>query len=229
MRPSVAQADAGSLPTGRPGSDVLQVCETFLSIQGESTWAGLPCFFIRLTGCNLRCSYCDTKHAYDGGDARPVCELVREFERSGVGLVEVTGGEPLLQGGTVGLLEELRDRGTVLLETNGSVDISKVPDGVVTIMDVKCPSSGEIDSVVWSNIDLLRRQDEVKFVIGDRDDFEWAARMIREHRIAGKCHAVLMSPSFGRVAPSDLADWIIAGGVPARLNLQIHKVIWNES
>ncbi len=226
---SCAQADAGSSSTSGSGSDILQICETFLSIQGESTWAGLPCFFIRLTGCNLRCSYCDTRYAYEGGDARPVGELVREFERSGVGLVEVTGGEPLLQAGTVGLLEALRHRGTVLLETNGSIDISKVPDGVVTIMDIKCPSSGAVESMIWSNIDLLRRQDEVKFVIGDRGDFDWAARMTREHQIAGKCHAVLMSPSFGRVAPSDLADWIIAGGVPARLNLQIHRVIWNES
>ncbi len=209
-------------------SEALQVCETFVSIQGESTWAGLPCFFIRLTGCNLRCSYCDTKYAYEGGTPRSVDELVDEFARSGVGLVEVTGGEPLLQHATVALLAALREHGTVLLETNGSIDLSVVPDGIVTIMDVKCPGSGAGRSLHLRNIDLLRGRDEVKFVICDRADFDWAIGVVREHRMTERCYAVLMSPSSGSVAPADLAEWIIGAKVPVRLNLQIHKVIWND-
>jgi len=221
-------------------SDFLQVCETFVSIQGESTFAGNPCFFIRLTGCNLRCSYCDTTYAFAGGKPLTISQLVDEYRVSGLTLVEVTGGEPLLQSNTPALLKALqtaRPGTVVLVETNGSCDISVVPPGVIAIMDIKCPASGigrtsgvgrtsgAGETFDWQNLERLRPQDEVKFVISDRADFDWAAQMANEHAIASKCHAVLFSPVLGRVAPSDLAAWLIASRIPARLNLQLHKLM----
>ncbi|MBU1735906.1 MAG: radical SAM protein [Verrucomicrobia bacterium] len=203
----------------------LQICETFVSIQGESTFAGRPCFFIRLTGCNLRCSYCDTTYAFTGGEPKTIPQLVDEFRVSGLTLVEVTGGEPLLQPGTPALLKALhaaRPGAVVLVETNGSQDISVVPPGVVAIMDIKCPASGA--AFDWQNLERLRPQDEVKFVISERADFDWAVRIVNEHAIASKCHAVLFSPVLGRVEPATLAEWLMASRVPARLNLQLHKL-----
>ena len=204
----------------------VRVCETFVSIQGESARAGAPCFFIRLAGCNLRCSYCDTQYAREGGTKRSVESLVREFRRSGLPLVEVTGGEPLLQDGTIALLTRLLRHGTVMVETNGSIDISRIPDRVIAIVDVKCPGSGESDAMNPRNLDLLRPQDEVKFVISDRGDFEWARNRIEAHGLSKKCNAVLMSPADGALASGDLAEWMLRERVPARLNLQIHKMIW---
>ena len=209
-------------------SDFLQICETFVSIQGESTFAGWPCFFIRLTGCNLRCSYCDTTYAFAGGDPVSIPYLVNAFLATGLDCVEVTGGEPLLQPGTPALLKALQDTrpGTVvLLETNGSCDISVVPPGVVAIMDIKCPASGAGDAMDWQNLERLRPQDEVKFVISERADFDWAVRIVNEHHLASKCHAVLFSPVSGRVKPAALAEWLTASGVNARLNLQLHKLM----
>ena len=208
-------------------SDFLQICETFVSIQGESTFAGWPCFFIRLTGCNLRCSYCDTTYAFAGGDPVSIPYLVNAFLATGLDCVEVTGGEPLLQPGTPALLKALQDTrpGTVvLLETNGSCDISVVPPGVVAIMDIKCPASGAGDAMDWQNLERLRPQDEVKFVISDRADFDWAVRIVNEHRLASKCHTVLFSPVLGRVEPAALAEWLMASRVRVRLNLQLHKL-----
>ena len=209
-------------------SDSLQVCETFGSIQGESTFAGRPCFFIRLTGCNLRCSYCDTTYAFTGGQSKTIPQLVDEFRASGLTLVEVTGGEPLIQPGTPALLKALqavRPDAIVLVETNGSQDIAVVPPGVVAVMDIKCPASGVGDAVDWQNLERLRPQDEVKFVISDRADFDWAVRIVNDHRLASKCRAVLFSPVLGRVEPAALAEWLLAARVPARLNLQLHKLM----
>ena len=212
----------------------LQVCETFVSIQGESTFAGQPCFFIRLTGCNLRCSYCDTVYAFSGGQPKTIPQLVDEFRGSGLTLVEVTGGEPLIQSGTPALLKALqatRPDAVVLLETNGSQDISVVSPGVIAIMDIKCPASGvgrtsgAGGAFDWQNLERLRPQDEVKFVISERADFDWAVRIVNAHAIASKCHAVLFSPVLGRVEPAVLAEWLLASGVSARLNLQLHKLM----
>lgn len=206
----------------------LQVSETFVSIQGESTFAGRPCFFIRLTGCNLRCAYCDTTYAFSGGTPRTIPQLVEAFRASGVALVEVTGGEPLIQDGTPDLLKALQTAlpdAVVLLETNGSKDISVVPPGVVAIVDVKCPASGVAAAMDWKNLERLRPQDEVKFVISDRADFDWAAQIVRDHSLASKCHAVLFSPVLGRVTPAVLAEWLLVSRVNARLNLQLHKVM----
>ncbi|MCX6993518.1 MAG: radical SAM protein [Kiritimatiellaeota bacterium] len=214
-------------------NDPLQICETFVSIQGESTFAGRPCFFIRLTGCNLRCSYCDTTYAFDGGTPKTIPQLVDEFRASGLTLVEVTGGEPLIQSGTPALLKALqaaRPDAVVLVETNGSRDISVIPPGVIAIMDIKCPASGvgrtsgAGAAFDWQNLERLRPQDEVKFVISDRADFDWAVRMVNEHAIASKCQAVLFSPVSGRVEPVALAQWLLASRVSARLNLQLHKL-----
>ena len=212
----------------------LQVSETFVSIQGESTFAGWPCFFIRLTGCNLRCSYCDTTYAFAGGKPQAIVQLVDEFRASGLMLVEVTGGEPLLQPGTPALLKALQDAhpgAIVLVETNGSRDISVVPQGVVVIMDIKCPASGvgrtsgAGESFDWKNLERLRPQDEIKFVISERADFDWAVQTINKHQLASKCHAVLLSPVLGRVEPAALAEWLMASRIPARLNLQLHKLM----
>lgn len=210
------------------GEAVLQVCETFLSIQGESTWAGTPCFFIRLAGCNLRCAYCDTAYAWSGGRPVAVGALVDEFKRSDLACAEVTGGEPLLQAATPVLLDALfraRPGVAVLLETNGSQDISAVPPGIVTILDIKCPGSGEQAAMEWANLDRLRPQDEVKFVIGSRADFEWAVRQVAAYALASKCHAVLFSPIPGRLSPADMSSWLLDSKVPARLNVQLHKLI----
>jgi len=208
---------------------MLQVCETFVSIQGESTHAGVPCFFIRLAGCNLRCSYCDTEYAYATGSPRGVSDLVKEFRHSGVPLVEVTGGEPLIQDSVPALLKALKDYGVVLIETNGSKDISPVPAGIIVIMDIKCPGSGESDSMDWQNIQRLRPYDEVKFVIRSRIDYDWAKDIVLAEDLAKRCHAVLFSPVFDNLHPAELTEWIIHDRVPARLNLQMHKHIWTQS
>ncbi len=208
---------------------MLQVCETFISIQGESTYVGCPCYFIRLSGCNLRCSYCDTAYAYDEGRICAMSELVDEFRASGVSLVSVTGGEPLIQLQAIDLLNALLGYGTVLLDTNGSQDISVVPSEVIIIMDIKCPGSGESDSINWRNIQKLRPVDEVKFVIRDRDDYLWAKKVVMDHHLQKQCHAVLFSPVFSVLSPSELVKWMIDDHVPARLNMQMHRYIWDSS
>jgi len=204
----------------------LKVCEAFLSLMGESTHAGRPAFFIRLTGCNLRCRYCDTTYAYEEGREMAVADLVKAARAAAPGMVLVTGGEPLLQGDTPRLLTRLADAGlTVVLETNGSLSIREVDPRVRRILDVKCPGSGMAEHNHWPNVELLSPRDEVKFVITDHRDFLWAAAVIREHRLAGRL-PLLISPAFGIVPPREAAAWILESGLPLRLNLQFHKYIW---
>jgi 7-carboxy-7-deazaguanine synthase len=208
----------------------LLVSETFASLQGESTFAGRPCFFVRLSGCNLRCRYCDTRYAWHGGRQRTIASLIAEYKSSGLPLVEVTGGEPLLQDGVHDLLKGLvKTAQTVLLETNGSIEIAKVPDRVITILDIKCPASGFADSNYWPNIKLLRPHDEVKFVICNRKDYDWAKRILTRHKLPEKCRAVNFSPAQGFLRPPTLAGWIIKDRLPVRLNLQLHSMIWPKS
>jgi 7-carboxy-7-deazaguanine synthase len=204
------------------------VTETFTSIQGESTWAGLSCFFVRLSGCNLRCSYCDTTHAYPRGRKTSIASLVRRFAASPAAIAEITGGEPLSQSGFTELATRMSEGGggrPVLVETNGSRNISLIPNGVIAIMDVKCPGSGEAAAMDLANLKRLRPHDEVKFVVADRPDFEWACRVVRKHRVVERCHAVLFSPVEGRLSPATLAEWVLASGLPVRIQLQLHKVI----
>lgn len=204
----------------------LVVCETFASLMGESTRAGVPAYFIRLTGCNLRCRYCDTAYAYEGGSVTTVGALVDLARVQSHRLVLVTGGEPLLQADTPALLTELLDAGlTTCLETNGSRPIGAVDDRVHRILDVKCPGSGMADHNVWANMDLLTPRDEIKFVVTDQLDFTWALEIIGRFRLAERL-PVLISPVFGQVALQEAAAWILATGLPLRLNPQLHKFIW---
>jgi 7-carboxy-7-deazaguanine synthase len=204
----------------------LIVCETFSSLLGESTLAGLPAFFIRLSGCNLRCRYCDTTYAYEGGEAWSLDSLVDAARSSSQGLVLVTGGEPLLQKGTRMLLDELIQAGLeVMLETNGSLPIDGIDSRVRRIVDVKCPGSGMSGHNFWANLEILTPRDEVKFVIRDQDDFTWALEVATKYRLSGRL-AVLISPVFGALPLPEVADWIVKSGHPLRLNLQMHKYIW---
>src|SRR5688572_25605465 len=197
---------------------MLTINEIFYSIQGESTRAGQPCVFVRLTACDLRCSWCDTPYAFHEGSKRTLDEVVADVERYGCQLVEITGGEPLLQDDVYPLMRRLVDSGrTVLLETGGHRPIGGVPDEVIKIVDVKCPASGESDKNDWSNLDALSPHDEVKFVIQDRRDYEFAAGVVRRHGLAGRCAAVLFSPVHGVLHPRALSEWMLADGVPARL------------
>lgn len=206
---------------------MLTINEIFYSIQGESTYSGRPCVFVRLTACDLRCVWCDTPYAFTEGRKWTLDEAIAEVERHACDLVEVTGGEPLLQPGVYPLMQALVDRGkTVLLETGGHVPIDRVPAGVVRIVDVKCPGSGEAARNHWPNLDLVGRADEVKFVIADRADYEFARGVLGERRLAERVGAVLFSPVHGRLEPKLLAQWILEDGLPVRLQLQLHKYIW---
>jgi len=220
-------------------SDMLRINEIFHSIQGESTRAGCPCVFVRLAGCHLRCTYCDTEYAFREGTTRPVEDVVAEACRYPASLVEVTGGEPLLQPAVYPLMTALADRGrTVLVETSGACDISVCDPRVIRILDLKTPGSGEADRNLWSNLDDLRPADEIKFVVTDRADYEWVKARIAEHGLVERTAAVLLSPVFeqpsgleiaGRSAlpPADLAAWILSDGLPVRMQLQMHKFIWD--
>ncbi|MFH1038440.1 MAG: radical SAM protein [PVC group bacterium] len=204
---------------------MLRVNEIFRSIQGESTFAGRLCVFIRLAGCNLRCSYCDTGYALEEGEDLPVEDVIKRAAASGCPLIEVTGGEPLLQEDTVRLVRELADRGyTVLVETNGTLDISRLDPRAVLVMDVKCPSSGESDRMRWENLASLKPEDEIKFVIGSPEDYRWAKRIISDRIAPGR--KILLSPVFGKVDPADLAGWILRDNLSVRLQLQLQKIIW---
>lgn len=207
----------------------LTVNEVYRSVQGESTYAGLPCTFVRLTACDLRCRWCDTAHAFHEGTRRTVDEILAEVEGLGCPLVEVTGGEPLLQAETPELLRRLCDTGrTVLLETGGHLDVSGVDPRVVRVVDVKCPGSGESHRNRWENLDLLGRRDELKFVIADRRDYEWAREVVRS-RDLGRGATVLFSPVWRIQDPAELAGWILEDLLPVRLQLQVHKVLWGEA
>jgi len=204
----------------------LVVCETFASLMGESTRAGVPAYFIRLMGCNLRCRYCDTAYAYEGGHDMTVAALVEMARAQPYRLVLVTGGEPLLQAETLVLLTDLLDAAfTVCLETNGSLPIDAVDARVHRILDVKCPGSDMADHNVWANMDLLTSRDEVKFVVADQLDFTWALEVIKYFRLAERL-PVLISPAFGQVSLQEAAAWILATRLPVRLNPQLHKYIW---
>jgi len=217
----------------------LRVNETFFSIQGESTYAGCPCFFIRLTGCPLRCRYCDTEYAFREGSPRTMRAILDEVERSGATIVEVTGGEPLAQKRAFDLIDLLCRRGlTVLIETSGAIDISPCHPDAIRILDIKTPGSGEVGRNLWSNLEDLRMRDEVKFVIVDRADYEWARAVIQEHRLADRCRAVLLSPAFPQkkgleilgcpgLSPRSLAEWILEDRLPVRQQTQLHKLIWD--
>jgi 7-carboxy-7-deazaguanine synthase len=208
------------------------VTEVFHSIQGESTWAGLPCTFIRLTGCPLRCVWCDTEYAFHGGEKLSLESLVDRAREIGARLVEVTGGEPLVHPGAFRLCALLADVGfTVLVETSGAVDVSGLDARVHKIMDLKCPGSGESHRNLWTNLDHLTERDEVKFVVADRDDYEWTRTVIAERGLdervgSGRLRALLVSPVWGAVAWADLAGWILEDGLPVRMQLQLHKLIW---
>ncbi|HMK34111.1 MAG TPA: radical SAM protein [Desulfomonilaceae bacterium] len=205
----------------------LNVCEIFTSIQGESSHAGLPCTFVRLSGCNLRCRYCDTRYAQEKkGEDMGLDAILSRVERCGTNLVEITGGEPLFQDQTPSLVAALLKRGrTVLVETNGSLDISLLPPDSIRIMDIKCPSSGESGRVMWDNLWKLRPEDEVKFVVSDRHDYEWALGIISE-RFGHTKTKILFSAVFGELPPGKLVTWMLADKVQARFQLQIHKYIW---
>jgi 7-carboxy-7-deazaguanine synthase len=206
---------------------MLTINEIFHSIQGESTYAGAPCVLVRLTACDLRCAWCDTPYAFTEGRKRTVEDVVDEVVAFGCPLVELTGGEPLLQEEVYPLMTALLGRGlTVLLETGGHISVERVPDGVVKIVDVKCPGSGESARNYWPNLDLVGQKDEVKFVIQDRADYEFARDVVERNRLAERCGAVLCSPVHGVLAPAELAAWILADRLPVRLQLQVHKYIW---
>ena len=205
----------------------LKINEIYQSIQGESTWAGLPCIFIRLTACDLRCTYCDTEYAFYEGKKRLVSEILAEVLAMDCPLVEVTGGEPLLQKNVLPLMASLCDSGrTVLIETSGAHDIATIDPRVHRIMDLKCPDSGESSRNRFENIPHLTSRDEVKFVIGSRIDYEWTREQIATHNLAARCGCVLLSPVFGRIEPWEIVDWMLADKLPARFQVQMHKMIW---
>lgn len=208
---------------------MLPVIETFISIQGESTHAGRRCFFIRLAGCNLRCGYCDTQYAWDGGELTGIDELVQKAVSSNAGLVEVTGGEPLIHAETPMLLQKLLDSGLeVLLETNGAVSIAGVPADVRKIIDCKLPGSLMAEYNVFENYSLLKKHDEVKFVVSSRQDFDWAVKVIGQYDLAAKTPNLIFSPVWGKVSFEELAEWVISSELPIRMQLQMHKIIWGD-
>jgi len=223
--------------------NTLKINEIFHSIQGESTWAGLPCIFIRLTGCHLRCGYCDTEYAFHEGTRRSIGEVIEEVRRIGPNtkLVEVTGGEPLLQKTVHPLMQHLADAGyTVLVETSGACDISVCDPRVIRIMDFKTPGSGEVERNDYNNINHLTRRDELKFVLTSRADYEWARDLIAEHTLHDKVNAILFSavheteptdelPGAAGLSMRDLAEWVLSDGLPARLQTQLHKLIWDPA
>jgi 7-carboxy-7-deazaguanine synthase len=207
---------------------MLTVNEIFYSIQGESTRAGLPCVFVRLTACDLRCSWCDTPYAFHEGRKMSIDDIVGEVERHGCQTVEITGGEPLLQDDVYPLMERLLGSGrTVMLETGGHRPIDRVPAAVVKIVDVKCPASGESARNEWRNLERLAPHDEVKFVLQDRADYEYARDVIARHDLSRRAAAILMSPVHGVLDPRVLSEWMLADHLPARLQLQLHKFIWH--
>jgi 7-carboxy-7-deazaguanine synthase len=204
----------------------MRVTEIFYSIQGESSFVGQPCVFIRLTGCPLRCAWCDTEYAFYGGNEQSVEDILGKVESYGCRLVEITGGEPLAQSDAFPLITKLCERGyDVLIETSGAIDTAAVDARAHVILDVKCPGSGMSDRMHWPNLDRLSVKDEAKFVLADRADYEWARQVLERHELATRC-TVLMSPVFGSLDPRQLAEWVLADRLPVRLQLQLHKLIW---
>ena len=209
-------------------ADQIRIHEIYESIQGESTFVGLPCTFVRLSRCNLRCRWCDTPQAFEGGTYMARADVLNRALSFGTPLVELTGGEPLLQPGAVPLLRELCDSGrTVLLETSGERDISGLDPRVHRIMDLKAPGSDESQRNRWGNIEHLTGRDEVKIVLADRADYDWAKRVIEEHGLAARVNAVLLSCVWGELDPKDLVQWVLEDDLRVRVQLQMHKVIWD--
>lgn len=207
---------------------MLKINEIFKSIQGESSHAGLPCIFVRLTGCNLRCTYCDTEYAFYEGKEMSVAEVIHVVERLGISLVEITGGEPLLQKEVYPLMQTLLDKQyTVMLETGGSLALGEVPEPVIKIMDLKCPASGEESRNNYDNLSQLTLKDEVKFVILNRADYDWSKKILNQYSIHKKT-PVLFSPVYEKLDLKDLAKWVLEDNLPVRLQTQLHKVIWSK-
>jgi 7-carboxy-7-deazaguanine synthase len=205
------------------------ITEIFHSIQGESSYAGLPCSFIRTTGCNLRCHWCDTEYAFHGGKEMSIPEIMKSIEPHKCDLVEITGGEPLLQADVPQLAEELLQKNhKVLLETSGSMDISVVPRQVIKIMDIKCPDSGMMKEMKWDNLEKLTPQDEIKFVIQSRQDYDWSVKILEDHQLH-KRNLILFSPVYEKMPPVQLAEWILQDHLPVRFQIQLHKVLWGET
>lgn len=211
----------------------LRVTEIFRSIQGESTWAGLSCAFVRLTGCPLRCVWCDTEYSFHGGEKISLDQIIRRVEESGLDLVEITGGEPLIHPNAFVLVSRLLDKGyTVLVETSGALSVAALDPRAHKIMDLKCPGSGEVDKNLWENLDHLTERDEVKFVVKDRPDYEWTRTVIRERGLdrqvrEGRLNALLVSPVWDQTNLESLASWILEDGLPVRFQAQLHKLIWD--
>ncbi len=208
----------------------MTINEIFYSVQGESSYAGQPCVFVRLTACDLRCSWCDTPYAFHEGTKRSLEDVLAEVDGFGCDLVEVTGGEPLLQEEVYPLMDALVSKGNrVLLETGGHRSIERVPAGVVAIMDVKCPGSGETHRMDWANLDRLRPHDEVKFVIKDREDYDFAREVLARHGLATRVKAIHFSPVHGVMDLRQLSEWVLADRLPVRVQVQLHKLIWDPA
>lgn len=217
-------------PRRRDDADSVMVKEIYLSLQGESSHAGILCTFVRLTGCHLRCTYCDSEFAFHGGRRMKLDEVVSQVEREGAPMVEITGGEPLLQPGVYPLMERLLSRGLkVLLETSGSIDVRLVPPEVHKIVDLKTPSSGECDRNDYRVLDSMNQNDELKFVLGSREDYDWARALVAERGLAKKPYGILWSTTYGKLSPTDLAEWLIADRMPGRMQLQLHKYLWDPN
>lgn len=220
--------NAVATETAVASSERLRLTEIFLSLQGESNSIGWPTVFVRLTGCPLRCQYCDTAYAFHGGEWWEFDAILAEVAKHGARHVCVTGGEPLAQKRCIALLQKLCDAGyEVSLETSGAIDIGPVDPRVSRVLDIKTPDSKEAHRNLWSNLPLLTARDQIKFVICSREDYEWSKSIVAEHRLTGICD-VLFSPSFTQVKPSDLADWIVADRLQVRFQLQLHKILWND-
>jgi len=230
MRARLARRTDIAHKTAAVKEDSLVVHEIYKSVQGESTFAGLPCTFVRLTGCNLRCTWCDTPQAFYGGTRMSRADVLAQALAMGAPMVELTGGEPLLQPGSIPLLRELCDAGArVLLETSGEADVSRVDGRVHKIMDLKAPGSGESAKNRWSNLGCLTLRDEIKFVLADRVDYEWMRSEIAERALAGRVNALLASCVFGSLEPKQLVAWVLEDALPVRVQLQMHKIIWGAA
>jgi 7-carboxy-7-deazaguanine synthase len=228
--PAKTHPQSATSSASRPQPERLRITEIFYSLQGEARTVGLPTVFVRLTGCPLRCQYCDTTYAFHGGEWKTLEQILTEVEAYKPRYITVTGGEPLAQPECRSLLAQLAARGyEVSLETSGALDIAGIDPRVSVVMDLKTPGSKEEHRNRYENIPLLKANDQVKFVICDRADYEWSRARLHEHKLAERCSDVLFSPSYGQINPTELAEWILADRLPVRLQLQLHKLLWNDA